>query len=227
MKQKIICVCLVLLSIGLFSCSQDDEIFSCNRDVNAWVKENLADIRTMSRTDWLNLDQNVNRAAYVAFTPEQKHLFWKGKISEVLKLDWNEAEKRHIELLYETISNNPQWFFDDFSKNEEEWEKFELFTYRWIEDAKDNLGWDKKLIGSIIAFGNKLLNKEGELQTNKNSTVRLKGRGEENCECSQSSSWCGNQSSCESDVCKEHFGCGTLWLYYCNGGCMIEIYPTN
>jgi len=220
MKQKFISVCLLLLSIGFFSCSQDDKIYSCNKDVNAWVKENLADIQMMSRSDWLNLDTNLKRAVYVAFTSEQKFLFWKGKIAEVLTLDWNEAEKKHLELLYETISDNPQWFTADISKNEEEFEKFELFEYRWSENAKDNLGWDKHLIGSIVFSGNKLLNTKGELQTENTSIFRA---DYPECECSKQSDWCANPSSyCGGvgGVCyATSSGCGFLWGYQCDGMC--------
>ena len=181
MKQIIIYVCALFASLTFFSCSQDEEIYSCDKGINDWVKENLIDIQQMDRNDWLQLDESVSRAAYAAFTPEQKFLFWKEKITEVLALDWNEQEKQHIDLLYETISNNPQWFATDFRKNEEELEMLELFEYKWIENAKDILGWDMIIIGAIAASGNKMLNTKGELQIK--STIRLKDRSEGSCNC--------------------------------------------
>lgn len=217
---------MLFASVALFSCSQDEEIFSCNKDVNTWVKENLSDIRQMTRKEWLELDEGVNRAAYVAFTPEQKFLFWKEKITEVLTLDWNEAEKKHLELLYETISDNPQWFTYDFLKNEEEQEKFELFTYKWFETAQNNFGWDKKLIGSMVARGNKMLNKHGVLQINNTSpTIRLKSDSETgykpNCECSTIDDWCYSEFICkDTKNCNPVSGCGWFLIQTCDGECV-------
>ena len=182
----------------------------------------------MSRSDWLKLDERVNRAAYIAFTPEQKYLFWRVKISEVMSLGWNKAEIKHLELLYNAVSDNPRWFTNDFSKNEVEWEEFELFEYRWLEYAKDNLGWGNYLIGSIVASGNKLLDINGKLQIMNNSMIKLRADTElPICECASKDDWCinpftycGKNGSCPG-FCKQTYdgGCGWLLKYICDGMC--------
>ena len=227
MKQKIIYICMLFVSLAFFSCSSDEEGYSCNKEINVWVKENLSVIREMTRNDWLNLDENIKRAAYTAFTPEQKFLFWKEKMNEVLTLDWNEAEVILIELMYKTISNNPQWFAIDFLKNEEAYESFELFIYKWVENA-ENLGWNNSVIGSMIASGNKMLNTKGELLiSDTSSIIRLKNNAEEPCDCLLNNSFmfnkcpapfCSSKLLCDEDNAER---CGALWTVKCDGLCVL------
>jgi hypothetical protein len=164
---------------------------------------------------------------YVAFTPEQKLDFWKGKMTEVLSLDWNEQEREHLKSLYKTVSNNSEWFASDFSKNKEQFEQFEIVIYKWSEYAGDILGWDKNLIGSIIASGNKLLDKTGKIFIVKDSSVRLKSGKELDCDCHRGNvlfTTCELQEGfyCKNDPCKESvYGCGAFWTESCNGLCGI------
>ncbi|MDR2410803.1 MAG: bacteriocin fulvocin C-related protein [Bacteroidales bacterium] len=223
MKLKVIInLCIVVMCFTLFSCSQDEEVYSCDKEVNVWVKENLSDIQQMSREDWLRLDERVNRAAYVAFTSEQKQEFWIQKFQEVLSLDWNELEKSHIEILSQKILDNPNWFLDGFSQNEAMYEEFEIFTFKWMESAEENLGWDKNLIGAIVASGNKLLDTKGKIQVNIDASVRLKNGAEKSCDCNVGINICfpkGCLDSQYSNCDKKIIGCGFALLGPCNGLC--------
>lgn len=49
MKKSLLIVTILL---GMLSCQQDDElIYSCDPVEDAWAKENLDDIRTMTRAN--------------------------------------------------------------------------------------------------------------------------------------------------------------------------------
>ena len=231
MKQIIIYVCALFASLTFFSCSQDEEIYSCDKGINDWVKENLIDIQQMDRNDWLQLDEKYKTGAFIAFEPKQKQEFWLQKIQEVLTFDWNETEKEHLELLYQIILDNPIWFSKD--RTEKEYEEYDLFQYEWIEYAQEQLGWSMQLIGAITATGNKMLNMEGELQFNTYSAIRLKDDSElPNCDCNQMSNFCPNQKPyCNNssykdktgkkiEICKEKLiGCGFGLIGPCNGLC--------
>ena len=52
----------------MFSCAKE-ESYSCNKEVDAWVKEHLDEVRSMTRSEWNELDPAVSRACYIAFTP--------------------------------------------------------------------------------------------------------------------------------------------------------------
>jgi hypothetical protein len=224
MKVKVIInSCVIVVCFAFFSCSQDEEVFSCNKEVNAWVKENLADIRQMGREDWLRLDENLKRGTYVAFDPEQKQTFWLQKTQEVLLLDWSEAEKEHLELLYQTILNNPIWFSKD--RTEKEYEEYDLFQYKWVEYAVEKLVWTPEQVGAIVSTGNKVLNKEGGIQIN-NAGSRLKSASESNCNCNSSLgnmyNECGSQykhCSTQSSCIGSSWGCSPLLLGKCDGLC--------
>jgi len=225
MKQRIIYVCVLLVSMAMFSCSQDEEVYSCDKEVDTWVKENLDDIRHMDRSKWLELDERVSRAVYIAFAPEQKQIFWQQKIQEVLSLNWNESEKEHIVAFYETVKSNPDWFDLDTSIREKCFEDFELFKYRWTEYAKEELGWTLSQIASIAYTGNKMIDESGKIQF-KNNGLRLKSDSEVDCDCNWTTNICGlYYQACGRNGqggvnCREKSpGCGFLLRDECNGLC--------
>lgn len=44
----------------------------------------------MTRSEWKNLNEDVKRGCFVAFTQEQKIEFWRDKFNEILELNWNQ-----------------------------------------------------------------------------------------------------------------------------------------
>ncbi len=225
MKHLIYLLICMVSSIGLISCSNEDDLmFSCDKTTDAWAKENLASIRSMDRSEWKKLSPEKKRAAYVAFTKEQRIAFWKDKLTEVMTLDWSEAERNHIKLAYDFVVEHPDLFGDE-SLTDEQANILDLFSYRWIEEAQTKFGWDKGTIGSIIASGE-------EVVKTKNKT-RFAGElhndvtyGSKSCNCSLQSDWCDiplqNGSECEDVNCEQSFkGCGTFLQYDCTGKCSL------
>lgn len=73
MKKQKMAITLIVLSMCVVfqSCSQDEDVYSCNHEVNDWVKDNKLYIRTLSRSQWYELDYNVSRAAsYISASAE-------------------------------------------------------------------------------------------------------------------------------------------------------------
>ncbi len=169
--------------LSVFASCQKEEIYSCNEEVNDWVKENLKEIRTMTRSEWKNLDEYVKRGCFVAFTQQQKVDFWKEKFNEALELGWTKEEAEHIK-------------------------------------AEQQFQWSKSTIAGLIATGNKLLDKKGTVQINQTRAMTKSG-GESRCNCSTSSDWCSGSVDCQStnDCDDNNHGCGTLFVYSCDGRC--------
>lgn len=187
--KKIFFATAVFISVLSFtSCNQEDEqVYSCNKDANAWVKKNMAKVHSMSRSEWETMDETYARAAYVAFTPEQKLNFWREKISQTLTLSWNEKEIAHIKKLEDFI-NTHQFIFSDEGMSGNEEDIFETFCYQWCKDAEINLGWSKETIKSIIASGYSIKNTKGETLNSKikpKATMRVatESDGENKCNC--------------------------------------------
>jgi hypothetical protein len=147
------------LFFSLFVYSQD---CANETDVDVWISEHQTEIQIMKREDWLKLNETLKLPVYSKFTAEQCYHFWIDKVNEVIRsFDWNESEKIHLNLLLNTVSDNPKWFENDKIDKE----AFEAFFSAWTEYAQDTLGWHSHFIGAILATGNKVLNKKGDVET--------------------------------------------------------------
>lgn len=225
----------LLLSTSIFGLSQEKPQIVWNEKIHNlnqvssknWVKENLNEIRTMTRSEWLNLDENTKRACYVAFTQQQRLEFWKEKFDKTLELGWSLEETEHIKTMRRFVSEHPEYFDYSREKTDKEIEIFEIFVFEWKKKAKQQFKWTKNTIGGLIATGNNLLDKDGTIQIIKARTM-TKSEGETNskCSCSTDSDWCNASEDklywkCDSkDECTSaEGGCGTLWSYPCNGTC--------
>lgn len=216
-----------LLLIGLlvgFSSCQKEQIYSCDPEIDDWVSESLSEIHSLSRSSWLKLEEPLKIPAFRAFTAEQKQAFWKSKIQETLIFDWNDLEKEHLQKMYEFISNNLDVFEKDAMNNDEIYDKIDRFKFEWVDYAEDILGWSRRLIGSIIASGNKLKDKTGTFEmtlsthTSKVKSSSESGKWGRDCDCVWDDDWCWNKR-CIMGACDVRFGCGIMMLWDCNGVC--------
>lgn len=221
MKQKtwfILCLTVIMLS-----CSKDEELnYSCNPAADAWVKSNLTKIQVMDRSDWINLETKFQLATYRAFSKKQKIAFWNDKLSEVMKLDWEQKELVHIQKVQNFINNHHELFNGELL-SEEKNDELEIFAYQWMKYAIDSLGWDKKLVYAIAYTGYSLKDKDGTLDINFSLEERAEelSQGEPDCNCAMNSyftclPWPNN---CSKADCEEKSGCGFLMSQTCDGMC--------
>jgi hypothetical protein len=235
MKLKnVIQACVIVMCFTLFSCSQDEEVYSCDKEVNAWVKENLTDIQQMDREDWLEIRTiDYQRAAYRAYTAEQKQTLWIGKICEVLdNITWTSQEIKHIETLLFIVKENLKTF--DSNVNQEDMNNVEVDLYRWKEYAIEELKWSPELLYGLIGTPETMA-ADKKIVRSMNSKIRLKNGNEPNqsdCDCNSSlptegsssgnylcNYWfyqCDTRTGCNTTSC----GCGDFWYYSCNGTCV-------
>lgn len=226
MRKYISILSVFILSGYLLSC--DSDYYSCDPVADLWVKENLTEVRTMTRSAWLELDESgpIKKAAYVALDPGMKQKFWADKITEVIDdFSWNQKERDHLNLLLDYV------YTTDVFDRKEVPEEFEIFVYKWNEYAVNELGWSRKLIYAITASGGRLLDKSGKIQGISGGMLekkRIKTNTEKNeepdCGCSQKDDLCVNfdgmhSSSCKSHNCKKVRGCGTFGIFPCDGIC--------
>lgn len=217
-------LCIMLVFANL-SCQQEELLYSCDKQVDSWVKSNLSHIKNMNRTEWESVDEKLKRGCYAAFSPQQRQHLWLGKFNEALSLDWSMEEKEHIKVMIDFVQTHLSYFDSTRENTDEEIETFEVFAYEWIKKAESEFGWSRKLIAGLVASPNAIINKEGILKlshTSSNKRVKTRMETEVECNCSTSSNWCSIDISIECmDVpCSiSASGCGTLWLYDCDGLC--------
>lgn len=226
-----------LLIEGLTSCDKNDEMFSCDPATNVWATENRKSISSMTRADWIEIEgEEKGRAAYRAFTPEQRYDFWVDKINEVLTLDWSDKEKKHLADLLSHIQEHPEIFVHDTPGLDDETLKF---LYLWEEKAREDFKWTTATLYAILATGHKMIDKSGvlEIPFSSNDISKTNTRSSDDCGCSTVSDWCnGRANMIDSDLpptvsvqvhaecigggcAASNFGCGTLLRYRCNGNC--------
>lgn len=159
MKKHLYFVLLLMLSVFV-SCSEDEIVYSCDKQTNEWVKENISVISNMSRQQWKILPQSKKTAVFRAFSQKQKIDFWKDKLVETLQLDWTDEEKHHIMQLYNFIVDNPD-IFKKGGMSDEIQDKYDLFFYEWQEYAEKHLSWNMDVLLSIAANGDEMIDKSG------------------------------------------------------------------
>lgn len=226
MKNKLF-ICFILVSTVCYSC-QEEPTYSCMPEVNEIVKENLSEIRTMTRAQWLKIEgHELQRGCYAAFIPEQKFDFWYEKMQEVLNLEWNMEERKHLEALIKYITDTPQ-IFDTNCKESlmNEWLKF---VYCWQDIAKNKLNWSPIVLYGIGLSGQRMINTQGELELAPSiqATTRLAPGVERTCTCSSRQDFCDPtgefQQKCRTDGAFEcnvnPKNCGWFWGFDCDGNC--------
>lgn len=210
----------------LYSCSDQDEmVYSCDDAVNTWVKKNMAEIRGLNRLQWKNLPAVKKRAAYIAFTPQQKISFWKEKLEDVMTMDFTEDEREHVRIVYDFVIEHSDYFSKKGGLTDEEKNILDLFFYKWADTAQRKFGWDMGLIAAIAASGDDV-----EMQRASNGTLNYSGdfngglNEMKSCHCNTAmfSDFCGvtGEGICEKVDCEtSDWGCGWIWLGDCNGRC--------
>lgn len=225
---------ILALTVLIISCT--NEQYSCDPLANTWVKENMSVIKSMTRSTWLKLDESepIKRAAFVALSPEKQRLFWEDKITEVVEqFEWTDQEMEHLNLLLNFIKKTDIFYKDEVDEN------FEIFVYQWNDYALNELKWTKKLIFSIAASGDKLINKDGGVLestkdelTNNHIASDPENPGYSVCTCSQRSDFCDPFNDIPDWVlncnsynynCNNVPGCGLLWQFTCDGICKSPI----
>lgn len=209
-------------SLALVSCSSDDEeVYSCDKSVNLWVKAHVSEIQKMDRAQWLNVDQQKKIPIYRAFTPEQRIQFWESKFKEVNELPWTLEEKKHIEKVIEFFRTHEDYMYE--SPTDGQLDEIDKFFYKWQSYAIDSLGWKKELCYAIAGSGEKLKNTKGELELAEKQSLTSKTKSakvESSCNCNLTYDFCIGIAPCENVVCNgADKGCGWLWMSSCNGLC--------
>lgn len=226
-RHILIILSIILVLLSFTSCSNDELVYSCNKEINELVKKNFTQYSSITREEWLKLPDSLKIPVYRTFSVDLKYEFWQQKREELLSLEWSYAERAHINVLYDFIKKRPQFFSDDYFDNEALLAQFENFIRDWYSKAYNDLGWSRPLIYYVAVVGHKLT---GDMQQHFKEGGGLGGGtpdgGTSNdCGCSQTNDWCdlvgeAGGVSCKSHPCnKTSSGCGWFWSFSCNGIC--------
>ncbi len=228
--------CVFLLTMLFLSCQQEEIIYSCDPEINDFIRLNISEIQAMSRAEFLKAERDLRPAIFNALTAERRQQIWLEKYEDALKLKWSKKESEHIKLLIQFVSGNRKYF--------EEPQKFEdeisIFAYKWMRYAENVLLWDNNTIYNMIYDpGTLARNSQNELVIVEDNTSlketddityitkKLKTRDENTppptvkCTCNESANDCGTTGLmvCRKWNCIAIIGCGSFGLKVCDGGC--------
>lgn len=226
---------LIMLIFTLFACTTEDHVYSCDPEVNEFIKGNLSEIQSLSRSEFNKISKNIQPAMFAAMPTGKKQMMWEEKTNEVLKLDWTNKERQHIELLLQEIKSNYKWYEDPILYEDE----IDTFAYKWLSYANDELQWDQSTVYHIGFCLNPIIKNEGktmfleeennEIETN-NFIIKTRVEYPDvpatvKCTCRESEgdyyTSCGATKlmECKKWNCIAVFGCGLAFQQVCDGGC--------
>lgn len=207
---------MVVAVLAVYACSrsEDEVVYSCDERLDEWAHVNLRSIRSMDREAWLNLDEEYKRPAFNALTPEQKILFWKEKLTEVMtSFQWSEAEMDHLMKLFRYLDEHPDMYEPEVMTDSVRNASYRQFVVQWKGEVMIDLDWSEELIYGILYTGNRLLDKEGHYQTKvmKRVQTKIEAAPDESCSCNTV-----QEDSCVAG-CTKVLGCGAFGGDICNG----------
>lgn len=209
-------VSFIYISIALTSCSTSNSECEFDR-VYTEVLSKKVEYENMPRSKWLELPDSLKRAVYTVMKPEVKYNFWIEKMDETEKLEWTSDERAHVNLLREFIVKHPLLFEKGFLLDEKHLEEFNSFIDEWRIVSKEKFSWSNSMQYCIAAYGDVITDKMfKELKDG----ATFNGVGNY-CECSSYSDWCFSGTCNDKERCSTDAvdGCGTFWLFRCNGKC--------
>lgn len=157
----------------------------------------------------LQKDVIARRLIFSVLPASRKSFVMHEKYLELLsKPNYNIFQKQFINKL-DSIVSSPQTYEKNVDEN------FHFFLEE-IKEEGEVLFQSRNHLRMIMAD---LDNKVHGISYNPNSTSAL-------CECNTESDWCNFPTDegavCTGD-CGEGGGCGTFWVYTCNGRCMVVL----
>lgn len=222
MKLKTFIV-TVAIGLCLSSCESNEPKFSCDDNVESWVKNHLGEVQSMTRSEWLKSDPRYSLAMYRAFTHEQRVEFWREKFNEVKQLSWTDSEIAHIAEAERFFENHLD-LFNGEKLLDSQLDEVELFLYKWSEKAEEEFGWNKDVVYAIVASGNKVMDTNGnidQMTVTRAGNILSSKTESASCNCHVSSLFtCSMYHSCDNAECSGlPSGCGGFLLWSCDGLC--------
>ena len=210
-------LCITLILTGLWSCEKVENEFSCDPDIDQYVKNNRKSLAIMGLDELNSLDPLLQRAVFNSWDHTKKRDIWIEKLNrfqEEQPLD--PAGWLHVRML---IGHITEEYFNNLKCEDEKYIKSE-FALQWIQFAREVLEWDDWYIAFIVY---RLYTSPEQLDDELSDLSRLNARAHINsevgdCSCNTSADFCG-LAICYGGDCNEVSGCGWLWSMICNGNC--------
>jgi hypothetical protein len=213
-----------LFIIVIFSACQKSELkYSCDANIDAWVKSNLAYISIIGRNELIQYERPVQHAILNAFTSSQRFNVWIDKIKELQTLNWTEDEMNHILKLQSSLK--VEWYTNGYNQDKIKFDEVDKFFRNWVNEGMAQFGWQKKFIISMLITPETVIDKNGTLLIKRFETMssispnRVGPPPICNCYAGPNQEPCGDGYCVQTSCNGSGTNCGYGGVYPCNGLC--------
>ena len=175
-----------------------------------------------------SLSMRDRKALFNGLTPELKSELWKAHLRLYLSkhLDFTEKQRAAVQGAIALIT--PRLF--DIPQDSPDWqtnvhEPIQRLMRKILEV------FPREVARELLTFlGGPEPQQESNLMLTKKDLPAFKpisrSVAQRDCTCSTRSDWCSGETECLAGNCQATRGCGTFWLYSCNGECglIIEVF---
>jgi len=199
----------------VISCNKSADCYSCDADVDAFVKQNEFELRDMTVTELAAYNPEVQRAAFRMYDARKRQKIWEEKYAYILANNPNGYSGEELAAVRE-LSDYVAKKGIDKTEN--------AFINRWIMQTREDFLWSddryRFLIMSLDVDEEDYRKNYGRIVVpSEISSCKCNGRidGILIGDC-PSSGECSTNLECE----ETKFGCGVFFLNTCNGDCQPE-----
>ncbi len=215
MEKRIAILFLFFISIFITSCERN-EINICDPEINKWINSNIEEVKSHTRSDFLNTDIKYHIALLNTYSPQQLYDVWYGKIEELESLNWN---FKIYEVLVELrFAMQPEWF----DKKDNDASRSDILSYgESVFDRLVALGLDEIVVSAMIEQPEVIIDNTGKFEDQVYSQIDnyFKSLETRTCRCTKDRQCMGAGIPCNQSDCVEARGCGFLGLVFCDGWC--------
>jgi hypothetical protein len=215
---------ILVFFLFFLSCEKDEQPrYSCDDDINEMVRSQYEELQNITYDEIIQYEVEEQKAIFRAQTPENKYALWVERFGRVLQLTWTQEEEDLIQLLSDSLKVS--WYYDNLLPNQIS--ERNDFLLSWFQSGINNVGLSFEMLHAIAAridinvqSNNQNLMAPSDFSTYNGGSFRGSG-SKKDCKCSQESDWCLSSAlECLSYDCSTaNHGCGTVWVYNCDGYC--------
>ena len=205
----------LLVALAFLSCSNEEDIcYSCDENIDAWVKEKRDSFENITYSQFLEYDGDKQRAIFRSLSATKKKDLWLDRMTD-LKTAF--TSKKDIEIInfVENILLNELTYSDLFT------DELYLNYEKQIVNLAKEANWSRvQVVLSFSSFNSIYENKSLDDDPAIVDAGPDLGQGQD-CHCKWGYFSCMGDNKCDKkSKCEEtESGCGLLWLQDCNGYC--------